>query len=93
MRRATIETLTVNYRTPQQLMDLAVAVLRAAGVAVSEPTSARSTPWAPQLSRVADVVAAVPAAVAGVGAATRTRRTPLPAQGSQRDPQDAVGTQ
>ena len=63
--RATIETLTVNYRTPQQLMDLAVAVLRAAGVAVSEPTSARSTPWAPQLSRVADVVAAVPAAVAG----------------------------
>jgi DNA helicase IV len=62
--RATIETLTVNYRTPQQLMDLAVAVLRAAGVAVDEPTSARSTPWAPELTRVPDVVAAVPGAVA-----------------------------
>jgi DNA helicase IV len=72
--RATIETLSVNYRTPAQLMTLAVGVLRAAGVPVVEPTSARSTPWEPVLSAVPDVVAAVPAAVRGaldlVGAGT-----------------------
>jgi DNA helicase IV len=61
--RATIETLTVNYRTPQQLMDLAAAVLRAQGVPVTPPVSARSTPWAPVLS-AGDPVAAAPAAVA-----------------------------
>ena len=44
-------------------MSLAVAVLRADGVSVTEPTSARSTPWEPVLSAVPDVVAAVPAAV------------------------------
>ena len=32
-------------------------------------------------------------AVVGVGAATRTRRTPVPAQDPEQDPQDAVGTQ
>ena len=61
--RATIETLTVNYRTPQQLMDLAVRVLRAAGVQVDEPVSARTTEWAPIVTRVADPVAGAAAAV------------------------------
>ena len=32
-------------------------------------------------------------AVVGVGAATRTRRTPVPAQDPRQDPQDVVGTQ
>ena len=61
--RATVETLTVNYRTPAQLMSLAVSVLRAAGVSVIEPTSARSTPWEPVLTATPDVVAAAAAAV------------------------------
>ncbi|HEV7654484.1 MAG TPA: AAA family ATPase [Mycobacteriales bacterium] len=61
--RATIETLTVNYRTPAQLMALAVRVLRAGGVPVTEPTSARTTEWAPVLTAVPDVLAAVAPAV------------------------------
>ena len=32
-------------------------------------------------------------AVVGVGAATRTRRTPVPVPGTREDPQDVVGTQ
>ena len=62
--RATIETLTVNYRTPSQLMDLAVAVLHGAGIEIPAPTSARTTPWAPVLTRVSDLPAAAAAAVA-----------------------------
>jgi DNA helicase IV len=90
--RATIETLTVNYRTPAQLMTLAVGVLRAAGVPVAEPTSARSTPWEPVLSAVPDVVAAVPDAVREeldlVGAGTLGVLTPR----SLLDPaSDALG--
>jgi hypothetical protein len=63
--RATIETLTVNYRTPRQLMDLAVSVLRAAGVPVAAPSSPREGRWPVAVSRmdlaaepVADVVRA-----------------------------------
>jgi DNA helicase IV len=61
--RARVETLTVNYRTPAQLMALATAVLRASGVSVDEPTSARSTEQGPVLTAVPDVVAAAAAAV------------------------------
>ena len=61
--RLTIETLTVNYRTPAQLMALATAVLRAAGVQVDEPASARTPEWAPEFTAVPGVVAAVAAAV------------------------------
>jgi DNA helicase IV len=61
--RATIETLTVNYRTPAQLMELASRVLRASGEDVDEPVSARTTEWAPVLTAVPDVLAAVPGAV------------------------------
>jgi DNA helicase IV len=61
--RATIETLTVNYRTPAQLMELATRVLRASGEDVDEPVSARTTEWAPVLTAVPDVLAAVPGAV------------------------------
>jgi DNA helicase IV len=61
--RARIETLTVNYRTPAQLMALATAVLRAAGIDVDEPTSARTTDQGPVLTAVPDVVPAAAAAV------------------------------
>jgi DNA helicase IV len=61
--RLRVETLTVNYRTPAQLMALATAVLRAAGVAVDEPTSARTTAWEPVLTAVPDVVEAAATAV------------------------------
>jgi DNA helicase IV len=50
--RATIETLTVNYRTPRQIMDLAVSVLRAAEVAVDAPSSPREGRWPAAVSRV-----------------------------------------
>ena len=62
--RATIETLTVNYRTPSQLMALAVAVLHGAGLDVDEPTSARTTPWPPLLTRVGSLPDGARAAVA-----------------------------
>jgi DNA helicase IV len=61
--RFRIETLTVNYRTPAQLMALATAVLRAGGVAVDEPTSARTTRWEPVFTAVPDVLEAVAATV------------------------------
>ena len=62
--RATIETLTVNYRTPRAVMDLAISVLRAAGVPVEAPSSPREGRWAPVVSRVEP--AGDPAAVAAV---------------------------
>jgi DNA helicase IV len=60
--RAAIETLTVNYRTPRPVMALATAVLRAAGVAVDEPSSPREGRWAPVVTRV-DLPAGVAAVV------------------------------
>ena len=50
--RATVETLTVNYRTPREVMALATAVLRAGGVDVAEPSSPREGRWSPVVSRV-----------------------------------------
>jgi DNA helicase IV len=50
--RLTVETLTVNYRTPRQVMALATAVLRAGGGDVAEPSSPREGRWPPVLSRV-----------------------------------------
>ena len=51
-QRWTQAELTVNYRTPQQVMDLAAAVLAAGGAAVRAPTSARVGRHPPQFSRV-----------------------------------------
>jgi len=50
--RASVETLTVNYRTPRAVMALATAVLRAGGVVVTEPGSPREGRWPPVVSRV-----------------------------------------
>jgi superfamily I DNA/RNA helicase len=60
--RATVETLTVNYRTPRAVMALATAVLRAAGVDVDEPSSPREGRWPPAVTRV-DLPGGVPAVV------------------------------
>ncbi|GAB2481617.1 HelD family protein [Jatrophihabitans fulvus] len=47
-----LSELTVNYRTPQQVMDLAAAVLAAAGSSVKAPTSARVGRHEPDFTRV-----------------------------------------
>ena len=47
-----VEELTVNYRTPRDLMTLASAVLRAGGVRVDPPSSPRPARWPPVLERV-----------------------------------------
>jgi len=60
------ERLTVNYRTPRELMELAVAVLRAGGVPVDATESARSGRWPPIVSRVPSSEAVPDAAVAAV---------------------------
>ena len=46
--------LTVNYRTPEQVMDLAAAVLAAGGSSVRAPTSARIGRDEPEFTRVDD---------------------------------------
>jgi len=63
-----VAELTVNYRTPERIMNPAVAMLRAAGIEVTPPTSAREGDWAPVAERVrtrdpAAVAAAVVAAL------------------------------
>lgn len=45
--RFTLDELTVNYRTPAQISDAAVAVARAAGVNISAPRAVREGNWAP----------------------------------------------
>ncbi|MFW0170630.1 HelD family protein [Rothia sp. P4278] len=45
--RFTLEELTVNYRTPAQISDAAVAVAQAAGLCISAPKAVRQGRWAP----------------------------------------------
>ena len=47
-----LEQLRVNYRTPEQVMDLAAAVLAASGSSVSAPASARIGRDEPQFTRL-----------------------------------------
>ncbi|MDT4915032.1 MAG: hypothetical protein QOC66_4160 [Pseudonocardiales bacterium] len=54
--RWTEAELTVNYRTPQQVMDLAAAVLAAGGSSVRAPASARVGRYEPEFSHLADGV-------------------------------------
>jgi DNA helicase IV len=54
-----LEQLSVNYRTPRQVMDLAGAVLTAAGVDVDVPQSAREGDEPPVAHRVPDLPQAV----------------------------------
>ncbi|MGN6608313.1 MAG: HelD family protein [Jatrophihabitans sp.] len=53
--RWTRADLTVNYRTPQQVMDVAAAVLRASGSSVQAPTSARVGRHEPEGTRVSSL--------------------------------------
>ncbi|ABD10336.1 helicase [Frankia sp. CcI156] len=55
--RFTVERLSVNYRTPQEIMDVAADVLRAQDPTVSVPLSVRSVGCAPTAVRVGDVTA------------------------------------
>jgi DNA helicase IV len=50
--RWTLAELTVNYRTPEQVMDLAASVLAAGGSSVQAPTSARVGRFEPEFSRL-----------------------------------------
>ena len=59
-----LEQLTVNYRTPAQIMDAATAVLRASGVDAPAPDSVREGVWPPVTTRVDEVTPAAVAAVA-----------------------------
>ena len=63
-----LEDLSVNYRTPAEVMDVATALLEAHGVPVKPPRSAREATWAPAAVELpglgpADVTAATVAAV------------------------------
>ncbi len=58
--RWTQAELTVNYRTPAQLMDLAAALLAAGGSSVRAPTSARVGREVPRFTRAADELSASP---------------------------------
>lgn len=51
-QRWSMAELTVNYRTPQQVMDLAASVLAAAGAPVRAPSSARVGRHEPRFTRV-----------------------------------------
>ncbi len=50
-----LEQLTVNYRTPAQIMGAATAVLRAGGVEAAEQRSVRDGTWPPVTTRLAEV--------------------------------------
>jgi DNA helicase IV len=65
-----LEELTVNYRTPAAVMDLATALLEAHGVAVKPARSAREGTWAPVAVRLpaTDADSVTRAAVAAVTA-------------------------
>ena len=47
-----LEELSVNYRTPAEIMDVAIALLEAYGVPVKPPRSAREATWAPAAVRM-----------------------------------------
>jgi len=47
-----LEELSVNYRTPAEVMDVATALLEAHGVPVKPPRSAREATWPPTAVRV-----------------------------------------
>lgn len=47
-----LEELSVNYRTPTEIMDIATALLEAYGVPVKPPRSARDATWPPAAVRL-----------------------------------------
>ena len=79
-----LEELTVNYRTPGRIMRRATALLRAAGIDATEPTSARDGDFEPEVLAVhpGEVSAAVVSAV-GQEVARRTGQVAVIAPRSQ----------
>jgi len=76
-----LEELTVNYRTPSEIMAVAAEVLAAGGAAASAAESVRSTgelPWARSVAE-ADVTAAVAEAAAELDTAEGTLGVIVPA--------------
>jgi DNA helicase IV len=73
-RKPKVVELSVNYRTPAEIMDLAGRVLAEAAPGLQQPKSVRSTGVVPRVVRAESSAAAVPAAVAdlrdAVGAGT-----------------------
>jgi DNA helicase IV len=83
--RWSVEQLTVNYRTPAPMMDLATRVLRAAGSTVTEPSSIRDgTP--PRIIRVPDRDLGAAAGHEVVGWLGEDGRTAVIVPVSLRDP-------
>ncbi|MGY2001643.1 HelD family protein [Blastococcus sp. SYSU DS1024] len=75
-----LEELTVNYRTPAEIMDVAAAVLVAGGAATSAARSVRSTgelPWSRQVPE-AELVAATAEAAAELDAEAGTLAVVVP---------------
>ena len=68
--RWTLAELTVNYRTPAQIMELATAVREAAGVAGDAPTSARVGRHDPRTTRLPDVATSASGLAAVVATVT-----------------------
>ncbi|MGY1915914.1 helicase [Blastococcus sp. SYSU DS0973] len=80
MRGWRMEELTVNYRTPAEIMDVAAELLAAGGAAASAARSVRSTgerPWARQVAEE-ELVAAVADAAAELDAAEGTLAVVVP---------------
>nr|WP_244990072.1 AAA family ATPase [Saccharothrix coeruleofusca] len=69
MNRWKLTELTVNYRTPSEIMAVAADVLASVNPELVPPTSVRDSGHAPWSRRVADLTAALPAAVAEESAA------------------------
>ncbi|GGP41862.1 HelD family protein [Saccharothrix coeruleofusca] len=69
MNRWKLTELTVNYRTPSEIMAVAADVLASVNPELVPPTSVRDSGHAPWSRRVADLAAALPAAVAEESAA------------------------
>src|SRR5699024_2348632 len=80
--------LTVNYRTPGEIMALAAPVLAAIDPRLSPPSSVRETgvlPWVTQVTRRADVPGAVAAATAESAAETTAARLAVLYRGGETE--------
>ncbi|GAB3558523.1 HelD family protein [Spelaeicoccus albus] len=58
--RWNVEELTINYRTPRQIMDAATAMIRSVRPDVSVPSSVREGRWPPIFTKVGDPIAELP---------------------------------
>jgi DNA helicase IV len=90
--------LTVNYRTPGRIMDVATAALAESGVSATAMTSARQGDWPPSAEQVSDelaeaVRATVQAELAALGDADSGRLAVITAAQSQPELSQALSGQ